>query len=173
MRSGKLSAKDKRIVSGVDSAMARSKLSSDVEVWRGVAGRTDVFGDRDGDLTGAEWTEAGYASTSVAEGIGTQFSYPGEGSAPLLMRMRVPSGTGAVAMSEAPSGTPNPFSPQGELLLERGLKLRVTRDHGVTDGVHRVDVEVVPSTPDADADIRPLDPEAARDALELKEGAAD
>ena len=61
------------------------------------------------------------------------------------MRMRVPRGTGAVAMSGQPTGDMFAAGPQGELLLQRGLPLRVTRDHGVVDGVRRLDVEVVPA----------------------------
>ncbi len=125
------------IVDAMDSAMALSKLTADVQVWRGIAEPGKVFGDRvDGDMTGLSWREDGYVSTSASSKVGRDFTYEGAGSGPTLMRVSVPRGVGAVQVSG--------LYGQAELVLDRGHAFTVTADHGVTAGIRRLDVEVTP-----------------------------
>ena len=160
---GRLSPKMRETVAGVDSAMDRSRLTSDVAVYRGTRTGSSAFGDRlSGDLTGAEWTDLAYLSTSVDDGIATDFARIG--SAPLVMKIRVPEGTGAVSLSDPPAGRGVPLADgtrthqfgdgQGEILFERGLQMRVTADHGTVDGIRRLDV-VVPAKADPDLTGKP------------------
>jgi hypothetical protein len=122
-------------VEQMDKAFARSQLSSDVIVWRG--GRGFEFGDRatwPADLTGREWTDKAFVSTSPDQIKAEPFARDG-----VLMRVLAPAGTPAVHLR-----APNRIeTPESEILLNRGLTFRVVGDGGVVDGVRRLDVEVV------------------------------
>jgi hypothetical protein len=123
-------------VAGLDSAMAASKLARDVRVWRGITNSDRLFGAAlERDMTGLEWRELAYTSTSADEHISAGFTYPGTGHQhPVLMRVFVPRGTGALTLGYA----------QQEILLQRGLRFRVVRDRGVSPrGFRLLDVEVV------------------------------
>ncbi|SRR6266498_247761 len=102
-------------------------------------------------LKGMSWREKGYVSTTadprVTAMYGQRFKVinsdlDGE---PVVMRMFVPKGTGAVRLS--------PMTPQrvklrseAELLLQRDLTATVVEDHGVgPDGLRHLDVEVRPA----------------------------
>lgn len=127
-----------RRVARIDEAMDASRLTRDVQVWRGATDATKLFGDRlAGDLTGMVWREKAYVSTSALRRVAGEFTYPGTGAkAPVLMRMLVRRGTGAVEISG--------MFEQAELALERGLRLRVVRDYGMSpDGYRLLDVEVL------------------------------
>lgn len=99
-----------------------------------------VAGERPS-LEGMSWTERGYSSTTadpkVAEDFGGRWrsaNSPGEGE-PIIFRMLVPKGTGAVQLAE--------MGHAAELLLEHDLTMTVVADHGVdTDGYRRLDIEV-------------------------------
>lgn len=130
-------------VDNIDEVMERSRLRSEVAMWRGLRDGSLLFGDRlDGDLTGMEWNEAAYLSTTADEDLATSFA---NGSAvrdraapnPVLMHLIVPAGVGGVELSDGRY--------EAEMLLQRGLTLRIVADHGVDpSGVRRIDVVVVP-----------------------------
>lgn len=129
-----------RQIETLDAVMAGSRTSEGVQVWRGLQGGADrVFGaDRmGGDLTGVEWHESGYMSTSVRQSAAQEFT---QSKAAVLMRVSVPSGTGAAKLAD------REWDGEGEVVLQRGLRLRVTADHGVDPdwGYRALDVEVVP-----------------------------
>ncbi len=126
-------------VGHIDAAMESSRLPADVELWRGTRHPRRMFGDAlDGDLTGATWTEDAYLSTTTDPEIAGGFAGAGQSEPGVAMRITAPAGTGAVELS-------GPYY-EAELLLERGLELRVTADHGVDESGTRVlDVEVVPA----------------------------
>jgi hypothetical protein len=89
------------------------------------------------DLTGITWEEKAYSHTTVDGERLAGYARKIPGQAPVAMTITVPAGTGAVQMSE--------IDFEAELMLERGLRYRVTADHGVDDGgVRRLDVEVLP-----------------------------
>ena len=123
-----------RRVERIDAVMARAGLDRDVVAWRGITQAGRLFGDRlAGDLTGYAWREDAYVSTSALRRQAQQFVYH-EGQ--VLMRLLVPRGTGAVRLSDQYD--------QAELLLRRGLALRVVADRGVSpDGYRLLDVEVM------------------------------
>jgi hypothetical protein len=127
-------------VAGIDSAMASSALTQDVETWRGVRNASTMFGaDRmSGDLTGMQWREDAFVSTSPDPGgVG---GFAGTRSDPMRMRIVAPAGTAAIDMSD-------PADPsEVELLLDRGHTFMVVADHGVIDGVRQVDVQVQPKS---------------------------
>lgn len=130
-------------VDQIDSAMAMSQLQSDVAVWRGARDGSLLFGDRLGDdLTGMEWREDAYVSTSSEEQVATDFATGAavrnrEAPSPVLMHIMVPAGVSGVEMSDGRY--------ESEMLLQRGLRLRVVADHGTRpDGVRMLDVEVIP-----------------------------
>lgn len=121
----------------MDAAMASSHLSADVVTYRGVMDASTMFGDRlGGDLTGMEWREDAFVSTSADRAIADEFTADADHpDRAMVMRLLVPAGTGAVAMSGSEY--------ESEALLDRGLRMRVVTDHGA--GPPRViDVEVVP-----------------------------
>lgn len=120
----------------MDRAFARSPLARDVVVWRGSGGSFE-FGDPDSwpdDMAGQEWTDPAFVSATPDE---TRVHHDR-----VRMRIIAPTGTPAVHL-RSPSRVE---LPESEILLGRGLRFRVVRDHGVVDGARRLDVEVVPVT---------------------------
>lgn len=126
-----------RLIAGIDSAMEENRLAEEVQVWRGLDG-PGFFGNRlDGDLTGMEWSEAAYVSTSSERSVSQSFA---DGNRPVLMRIITPAGVGAVELSDS-----RPAGSEAELLLQRGLRMRIVADNGVDErGIRQIDVEVVP-----------------------------
>lgn len=134
-------------VEKIDAALDRSRLTEDIIVGRGVKDPRSVFGDHiDGDLTGLEWIEDAYMSTSadsrVYEGFAERTKSKDGG---LVLHMRVGKGAPMLRLSDfAPEGTIDSTSPEAELLGGRGWRLRITTDRGKDDrGLRHVDVEVV------------------------------
>lgn len=141
LRRGSVSEFLGRTVDRIDAVMTRSALRRDVLVWRGMQDAGRLFGDRlGGNLAGFEWRELGYVSTSANRAVARQFMV--DNGSRVLMRVLVPRGTQAVQLSPWSEFA---FGSQSELLLRRGLRLRVVRDRGVSSqGYRLVDVEVVP-----------------------------
>jgi hypothetical protein len=123
-----------RYAGDIDKAMAASELQDDVLVWRGVRTGTSVFGDHPwpASLAGFSWTDPAFFSTSASQSTASQFSDA------VMMRFLVPKGTKALVLSGD--------NYESELLLNRGLKYRVVRDHGEVEiqgrDVRMLDVEV-------------------------------
>lgn len=126
-------------VSRIDDGMATSRLPQDVTVMRGLWSGRGIFGDAitvEDDLTGYEWTEKSYVSTTVNPDTADEFGEK------VIMHVRVPAGVGVLKLSEM--ATEESYD-EAELLLERGLKMRVVGERP-RDGDRRVlDVEVVPA----------------------------
>jgi len=123
---------------GLDLAMRASRLDRDVLTYRGITNAEPMFGDRVGkDLTGMEWREDAYLSTTASAKKAAGFAGSGGlGRAPVVMRILAPAGTPAIEASGA--------ALESEILLRRGLRLRIVADHGLSpDGVRHVDVEVL------------------------------
>ena len=122
---------------------------ADYERWRA--------GERP-DLTGLRFRDSGYTSTTANREYATEFgerwarmarenpSFEGE---PVLMRIHVPAGTGAIQLGDM--GTTKVSERRtvinsAELMLEHGLTYEVTADHGINaDGFRELDVSVVPA----------------------------
>lgn len=119
----------------LDAALAASRLSREAVVYRGVVDAGSMFGDRlAGNLTGMQWREDAYLSSTARERKAAGFA--GGGDRPLVMRILAPSGTQAIGASG--------MDLEAELLLRRGLRLRVVADRGVDPrGVRHIDVEVL------------------------------
>lgn len=119
----------------LDSAFAISKLDKEVLVYRGLHNAQILFGDRfDRDMTGLEWLEEAYVSTTSIEARTRGFVSRHQTN-PLLMRIIAPSGVPAIEASST-------FL-EAELLLARGSRLRIVRDNGVIGGIRQIDVEVL------------------------------
>jgi hypothetical protein len=149
-----------RRIRTIDTAVAKSPLTADVQVTRGVKVGRAVFGEAwDRDLTGAEWTEHAYLSTSTSDKTAGLFSDLGHRDA-AKMRILVPAGTPAVELSGS--------GDEAELLLRRGLRMRVVSDTGPGEN-RELAVEVVPDDQPgaADATDRP-----GRDAAGVGGGGA-
>lgn len=128
-------------VDHIDAAMEQSRLTAEVQTWRGMDNARRLFGNRmDGNLTGMEWREDSYASTSTDRDVSHMFATTGENPDQVLMRIVVPAGVGAVEISGDTGSLP-----ESEVLLQRGLTMRIVADNGVVDGVRQIDVEVVPA----------------------------
>lgn len=124
-------------VRDIDAAMARSRLAHDVVVHRGIVDPAVVFGRHaSSNLTGATWDEFAFVSTSTAEGPARNFAlFAADGEA-AVMRILVPKGTGAIELSNGDY--------ESELLLQRGLLMRVVADSGPGTRPRLLDVEVLP-----------------------------
>lgn len=129
-------------IHAIDAVMNASPLPAPAQVFRGVRGQ-DVFGSAyHGNLLGAEVTEWAYGSSSVDRRVANNFA--GSGSGALVMRTLVPAGVGAVQLSNQ-CAQPHGIPCEAELLLQRGLRMRVVADHGIgADGRRHIDVEVLP-----------------------------
>lgn len=143
LRGGKQSAKTKATVDQIDRVMAESKLDDDVVVHRGIGDIERVFGAAaKKKLVGAEWQDDGFQSTTADAGIAERFTIGEQGKrASAVMKIRVPKGTGAIQLSDDRY--------EAEMLLERGLRLRVVSDTGPwrrgQKGFRTIEVEVVPA----------------------------
>lgn len=116
----------------MDAALSRSPLTSDVVVYRGIGNGSRVFGpDWDGDLTGAQWVEHAYLSTSSSA---TQAGFFGS-SGGAQMRILAPRGTRGIELTGDDA--------EAELLLQRGLRLRIVRDSGPGSQPRVLDVEII------------------------------
>lgn len=122
-------------IEALDAAMLVSRTGQDAVMWRGFRGQP-VFGSRmDGDMTGIEFVEDAYASTSAHRATSVSFAGNYRG---VLMRVLIPAGTGGVQVSGQEY--------ESELLLERGLRMRIVRDNGTnSQGLRLLDAEVVPA----------------------------
>lgn len=114
--------------------------------WNDMEHGTDRWaaGERP-NLTGASWHEKGYSSTTADPKVAPEFGgrwakmakeSPGDlDGEPVIMKMHVPAGSGAVQLSE--------MGHAAEILLDRNSTYTVTADHGVAaDGFRYLDVEV-------------------------------
>jgi len=137
-------------VRAADVAFERSALTDPVVTLRGFGTPEKVWpGIWNGgktDLTGMEWIEHGYSSTTTNPGTANSFAnvqYPnpiGEHQIAhagnrVVMQIFTPKGIKGIKLSGPEF--------EYEMVLERGLKYRVIADHGVVDGARRIDVEVI------------------------------
>ncbi len=144
LRSGRTGSSHDATIKAIDVAMSHSKLANGVTVHRGVL-NLDMFQDVDTSksLVGMEYLERAYTSTTADPAVIGDFHAP-KGA---VLNIYAPAGTQAVQLSnfgpEPAPGLRRPPTDEAELLLQRGLTYRVTKDHTV-DGVRQLDVEVVP-----------------------------
>jgi hypothetical protein len=111
-------------VAQIDEAMSGSRLSRDVVVFRGVPAQ-HVFGpkaSRLDDLSGFEWEDPAFVSTSARKERASGFG----GDDQIVLRILVPKGTSAVGVS--PYSKKSGATDEAELLLDRGLRMRVVAD---------------------------------------------
>lgn len=143
LRSGKPSAKTVATAAQIDRVHADSKLTEDVVVHRGIGDIEAVFGPAaKRKLIGAEWQDDAFQSTSANADTAERFLIGEQGRRGVaVMKIRVPKGTGAIQLSDDRY--------EAEMLLERGLRMRVVSDTGPwRRGQKRprtIEVEVVPA----------------------------
>lgn len=124
-------------VEKIDSAIGKSKLTSDVAVYRGIKNPERLFGDRmKDDLTGMEWLDEAYFSTSADKRVADDFAKGGG----MVMRVTVRKGAPMLRLSEM--GAKPDATHEAELLGGRGWKISVTGDRGAINGIRVIDVEV-------------------------------
>lgn len=126
-------------VRALSARLRRSKLRQDIVVHRGVFVGKYAFGRAwsDGDMTGVEWVERGFSSTTAREDIAHKFVFGEAANTDLVsvaMRVKVPAGVGGARVGHWD---------EAEVLLQPGLRFRVVADHGIEGRVRRMDVEVV------------------------------
>lgn len=126
----------RQTVTGLDAIMAKSKLTDGITVYRGIENPEKVFGSNwNDDVTGLTWREYGFSSTSPS--VDTAQSYadrPGS----VIMNISAPRGMGALLLD-----TETDTMTRSEVVLDRGIRYRVTRDRGTVHGVRMLDVEVL------------------------------
>lgn len=140
-------------VEAMDKTMQASRLVRDVIVYRGERAPARNFPSgvwsMTGGMEGMEWTFHPFGSSSADQTIADEFARGPSQAAkeqqqPTVMRILARKGTQAVHLKGTMAG-------EQELLLARGLKYRVVKDHGVVNqagystGIRRLDVEVVPA----------------------------
>lgn len=146
-----------RTVAEIDGAMDGSVLPSPIQTWRGMYRSRLLFGDRlDHDLTGFEWKEEAYGSTTTVESITDKFrSDPKDNGDQhgenVHMTVHVPAGIKGLQVSTATKGSEENGA-LAEIVLERGLKWRVRKDNGYdAAGVRQLEIEVDRVSPGSDS----------------------
>lgn len=131
-------------VEALDALMPESKLTKDGHVYRGANGR-NVFKDAfDGDLTGLEFEDAGYGSTSSWKEIADTFAdYTADELDPksrTIMSILAPKGTRAIGMALRLDNE----DIEQEVLMDRGTRYRIVNDRGYNAAGNRLlDVEII------------------------------
>lgn len=125
-------------IAALTEGIDRNRLDRPVIVWRGVGNGHAMLGDayNRSDLTGLEWQDDAFVSTTADEEVLSREHFIHRGGGAVKMRMLLPEGTGAIRVG--------PWNYEAELLLNRGNRFRVIRDRGMVDGVRQLDVEVLP-----------------------------
>jgi hypothetical protein len=140
-----MTAEHQHTVHMLDDLFSRSVLAEPITVWRGVSdGRHILPADwTSRDLTGVTWSDPAYTSTSGDEDYVDEYGggYQNQ-HAPLrsfAMRITVPAGSSAITIWDVEDG-----DDEGEVLLPRGCRFRVTADRGTVgeNGTRWLDVEV-------------------------------
>lgn len=153
LRNKNLNESDTKTVQQIDSAMDGSELPKPIQTYRGMFAAKLVFGDSyDSDLSGFEWHDAGYGSTTTNKKLAKEtFTLNGaEVASPRLqgdvvMKVNVPAGMKALQLSSDTQGSKT-NGPQSEITLQRGLKWKVVKDHGTSpENIRELEVEVSPS----------------------------
>lgn len=143
-------SRDLKTVQIMRTAFDESVLSEDIQVWRGMYNSKRVFGDSwNNDLTGFEWDDKGFGSTTTQEDIVDLFNLGAESGSPDIagdtkMKVSVPAGVKAVQISSNTKGSVE-NGPQAEIALQDGLRWKVVKDHGFSpEGRRELEVEVIP-----------------------------
>lgn len=124
-------------IAKIDAAMGQSPLSHDVQAFRGIRNGRRLGDAWDGDMTGVEFTELAYASTTTDRRVADDFMGDRD-PAPAVLHILVPKGTHALKLSDFGEG----HNDEAELLLDRGLHFRVVGDR-TENGRRILDVEVI------------------------------
>ncbi|MEO3860883.1 phage minor capsid protein [Acrocarpospora sp. B8E8] len=131
-------------VDAIDRAMDSSQTTRDALVYRGIQNPYVVFGAgwNDVDVSGLEWVEKAYGSSSADVRVAENFAEsPG-----LIMRILAPKGSKAIRLSDmvGPDRVPFSIEEEAELLNGRGIHYRVVADRGYdAEGRRHIDVEVI------------------------------
>lgn len=146
-------ARDQKTIEVVKSAFDESVLPEPIQTWRGMFNAKLVFGDSwDGDLTGFEWDDLGFGSTTTDRKIAQElFTLQGaasrneEAQGDVVMKVFVPAGVKALELSTSEKGS-KANGPQAEITLEDGMTWKVVKDHGFNpEGtIREIEVEVTP-----------------------------
>lgn len=114
-------------VAAIDRALAAAPLAEPITVWRGLWELGEHTGaDLTADPVGTTWVERSYPSTSIDPGVAAIFADD------VLLRLHVPAGVGAIQLDSRP--TSREHTREAEVLLPRGLHLRVTGESEVAIG---------------------------------------
>lgn len=122
-----------RRIADIDSVMAESRLTTAIEVYRGVD--VDHLGEP-GELTGIEFTDRAFVSTSTDREHASGFN---DG---VVMRIHVPPGVAAVRGADRAEDIAEYGKGESEIILDRDLTFRVTGERETDEGLE-LDVEVV------------------------------
>lgn len=121
----------RKVITTIDSFMKPS--THPAVVYRGVKNPREAFGDlADGDMTGVEYVQKGYSSSSANEGWAATFS----GSDGAILRLHVPAGIKGMHMDLT-------HEDEQEATLIHGLKHRIVGDTRDARGRRILDVEVI------------------------------
>jgi len=136
--SKKATPEDTADIAALDEAMDLSPLSRGVTVYRGFTnGKSVLPEDWDKrDLTGLEWKESGFVSTTVNQ-EGAEIYTGTEENRGFAVRMKLPKGFRAISIMDEEGG----LDDEGEMVLPRDMTFKVTGDYGVQDGIRWLEVE--------------------------------
>lgn len=141
-------------IDDIKTALDASPLREPIVVHRGFTDPRKVFGGawNDHDVTGLTWQDDAFASTTADPRVAKKFAATSGG--PVIMRMTVPAGTGAIRLSDMapPDRRPSRVKHEAEVLLGP-QQMRVVADHGLDErGVRMIDVEVIPAVASHDGE---------------------
>lgn len=141
--------REEKTVTVIRTALDESVLPQPIQTWRGMFNSRSVFGEAwDNDLTGFEWDDLGFGSTTTVEEVVNSFNLKGDArpgkEGDTKMKVSVPAGVKALQVSTHTQGSKENGA-QAEIMLENGLTWRVVKDHGFnSEGVRELEVQVSP-----------------------------
>jgi phage portal protein BeeE len=143
----------KPYVQAMDAVFEHSKLTKPLLVNRGVQDVSYVFPgvDTSKSLVGMRYVEKAPMSTSADPLVSEEYFDPASSPNGAMMKILVPPGVGAVAVSDfgppPPKGQKRPESHEAEITLERDREVQIVKDYVDSQGIRRIEgVVVTPET---------------------------
>ena len=147
LRSGSLSERSSKSVKHLDSAIAKSSLPEDVQVFRGFSLPKDMM-SKNGDyshLIGRSLSDQAYNSVSTRPKVAKTFMN-GSHDGTVMLKMTLPKGSKAASMNKG-LGSDLDYTDESELLLPRGTQYVVKSVFSVKNLKNRPPAHIIHVVP--------------------------
>ena len=124
----------KSTIAGLDSAIGKSTLSADTQLYRGASLPSSMVSSFS---VGSQIQDKAFVSTSTDRGVATQFMDGGRGTSDVVFTIRAPKGSNALTVDG---------SSEKEVLLPRGSSFKIDSISKASNGEIHVSVYLVKGT---------------------------